>query len=82
MKAYFQVFKEYEVTAEELESLSRETLYIPADVPSVDVLIYDSLSNARSFTRSSCFWSPAQTSIVWVSPLKPNYRFSRHMHGT
>lgn len=43
------------MTGEELDSLPRETLYIPADVPSIDVLTYDSLSNARSFTRSNCF---------------------------
>jgi hypothetical protein len=33
-----QTFHEYEPTKEEMDQIPRETIYIPADIPSIDVI--------------------------------------------
>jgi hypothetical protein len=45
------MFNDYEVSKDELKEIPREVLYIPADIPSVDVSVLCEIPDDRLFIQ-------------------------------
>jgi hypothetical protein len=74
------MFKDYTPTDEEMDRIPRDTIYIPADIPSIDV---DSCvtTDCRLCIQWRCLWKKARTSFVSEYQSRRRCLFTRRLTG-